>query len=206
MPYASDVIRVLMPGYLIKEGSFSRVQSAGTDGWVPQEFISCREQFQNNSEGITRILFAHRHKFGSKIAAFIDNFENRLGLEKKSVFGPTQRTDITWLNTTRWWTNSSIRRSLFTALLRAGQNYNPKKDNFESTLFANCYGRQNYYTRDTKRAILRFLDGYTNISKKAKKQSWQGWWDCFHNSDSFQYKQIHGFYCYELLVKKDPPK
>jgi hypothetical protein len=167
-----------MPGVLIKEGSFSTVKKTSLPtAWIPSEFFSCRERFQNYSKGLSRVIFTHRSSCGPNIAAFVECFEKKLNLAKHSVFGPTQRNDVTWLCVDSWWVRSEVRRSLYTALLRVGQNYKPKKDNFEATLFANCYGRQNYYTRQTRRAVERFLEGYTSLSRHCGFVL--GWWDCF---------------------------
>jgi hypothetical protein len=145
------------------------------------------------------MLITHKNKCGKSIGLFIDKFEDKMKLSKRSIFGPTQREDVTWLVVSRWWIRSNVRRSLFTALLRVGQNYKPQRDNFQTVLFANCYGKQNYYTRQTKKAVERFMDGYTILDRKAG--FWYGWWDCFYDADTSWYKKAYGYYRHELLIK-----
>jgi len=181
VPYLQERKTVIMPKMLVKEGSFSRVKSVACQVWWPTEFIACRERFQTISHDITRIIFTHKRRCGPSIAAFIDTFENKLEFNKKSIFGPTQREDVTWLVASRWWVSHNIRRSLFTALLREGQNYNIKKDNFKKVLFSDYYGRRNYYTRQTRKAVERFLEGYTVLQSGVYFPL--GWWDFFYGHE-----------------------
>jgi hypothetical protein len=51
-----------------------------------------------------------------------------------------------------------MRRSFFTAMLRAGQSYDIVENNFEEALWTNRYLRQSQY------ATLRFLRGYTEYT------------------------------------------
>jgi hypothetical protein len=142
----------------------------GTVSWY-----SCREDFHNQSRGVRLFYFsfsgaspsqvtavAHRPK---AICAFIDKFEDKLGLNIRTKMGPTNRGQAIWIQRPMWWTCENMRRSLYTALLRAGMNYDLNKDNFDQTL------RSRDYTGATMPAVDRFLKGFT--SYKGDRIGWQ---------------------------------
>jgi hypothetical protein len=92
----------------------------------------------------------------------------KLSLKERSIIGPSQRDNISWFRVSPWWTKTSMKRSLFTALLRCGQNYNSKIDNFEEALLSVLY------IKHTEYAVRRFLDGHTKYTGKRK-----GWYNQF---------------------------
>lgn len=150
-------------------GSFSKIEFTKFDGTlVAKEWLYCREYFQDESAGITKMLFCHTAHRCKNIAAFLNIVEDKLKISK-SIVGPTQRYNISWLNISRFWTSTSMKRSLFTILLRCGVNYKPKEDNFDSALFSNVY------TKNTEYAVRRFLDGHTKYTGKRK-----GWYNQFY--------------------------
>jgi hypothetical protein len=152
-------------------GSFSRVERVLKDGsLLAREWMYCREYFQDVSTGARRVLFSHRANMGYNVAAFIDRVETKLKIQPRSQFGPTQRTTITWGRISPWWTTTSMRRSLFTAFLRAGTNYRPMRNppNFEDALLSINY------TRQTEEAVLRFMKGYTKYTGNQR-----GWYNQF---------------------------
>ena len=69
--------------------------------------------------------------------------------------------------------NSSLKRFLFTALLRAGEKYNKKRGNFKDAIWSN------EYLEDTKYAVNRFLDGYTRFRGRGPA-TYEGWWNTFY--------------------------
>jgi hypothetical protein len=162
MPKASQYQR-------LNRGSFSRIEKIRPDGTlVAMEWLYCREYFQDESQGIRRFLFCHKPNKSKNIAAFMNKVEERLGLFKRSVVGPTQRNNISWIRSSLWWTSTSMKRSLFTILLRCGQNYHPKIDDFEDALFSVLY------TKHTEFAVRRFLEGHTRYTGKRR-----GWYNQF---------------------------
>jgi hypothetical protein len=162
MPEASKYQR-------LNKGSFSKIDYVKVDGTlVAREWLYCREYFQDESAGIRRFLFCHKSNKCKNIAAFVDKIENVLGVPDRSIIGPTQRYNISWISVSFWWTNTSMKRSLFTALLRCGQNYDAKKENFEDALFSVLY------TKHTEYAVRRFLDGNTRYTGKKR-----GWYNQF---------------------------
>jgi hypothetical protein len=61
-----------------------------------------------------------------------------------------------------------MKRSLFTILLRCGQNYHPKIDDFDEALFSDLY------TKQTEFALRRFMDGHTKYTGQRR-----GWYNQF---------------------------
>lgn len=140
-------------------GSYSLVREVSLDkSLVPKRWIFCREVITSKLKGARRLLFRHRKRHGKNVAMFIAKVEEKLNINPRTKFGPTQRNNIMWLRVSPWWTSSSMKISLFTALLRAGQNYSLATDNFEKALYSIVY------TRKTKAAIERFFNGYTRYT------------------------------------------
>ncbi len=86
---------------------------------------------------------------------FMWKVEELLKLKEHSNFAPTKTKGLLWVQPCQWWKDCIMRRSLFTALIRAGIYYDLKKDNFEQSLFSA------QYLNSTKRALMRFLFGFT---------------------------------------------
>lgn len=165
---------VEMPSYSkykrLVRGSFSKVDFTKVDGTlVAKEWLTCREYFQDESSGIRRILFVHTAHRTKNISSFINILENLLEIEEKTIVGPTQRYNISWIRASSWWTTTSMKRSLFTILLRCGTNYKIKQNNFEEALFSVVY------TKNTRYAVERFIKGHTKYTGKKK-----GWYNQFY--------------------------
>jgi hypothetical protein len=151
-------------------GSFSKIEYTKFDGTlVAKEWLYCREYFQDESNGIKRMLFCHTSHRCKNIAAFIYNVESKLNLKEKTIIGPTQRYNISWIRVSSWWTKTSMKRSFFTILLRCGVNYKIKQDNFNDALFSVIY------TKHTENAVKRFMEGNTRYTGKKK-----GWYNQFY--------------------------
>lgn len=186
MPEASKYQR-------LNKGSFSKVDYAKPDGTlVAREWLYCREYFQDESQGIRRFLFCHKSNKCRNIAAFIHEFEEKLGLKERSFLGPTQRYNISWIYPSPWWMGTSMKRSLFTALIRCGSNYDAKVGNFEDALFSVLY------TKHTEYAVKRFLEGHTRYTGKKK-----GWYNQFRwgGGDRFERKMPSTELIDKLLVR-----
>lgn len=135
---------------------------------VALEWLYCREYFQDESAGIRRFLFCHKPHKCKSMALFIHKIEEKLSLEKRSIIGPSQRNNISWFRVSPWWMSTSMKRSLFTALIRCSQNYKSKIDNFDDALLSVLY------IKHTEYAVRRFLDGHTKYTGKRK-----GWYNQF---------------------------
>lgn len=162
----------------LKKGSFSCVDFKKDDGTlVAKEWFYCREYFHNYSQGIRSLLFCHIKCRGKNIAAFINRVEEMVGVSPRSKFGPTQRYDISWIKISPWWSTTSMRRSLFTILIRCGQFYNYRKDNFDEALLSSRY------TRQTEFAVRRFLSGHTKYTGRQR-----GWYRQFRFGSKLVYR------------------
>ena len=137
------------------------------------EWVSCRDRFASllNSR-VEGFYFSHECD-RMQVVAFIEKTEKILERPTHCLFQPTQRNYATWVFPSEFWKRCCIHRSLFTLLLRAGQNYNPIGDNYEYALYANDYLKQ------TKDAVMRFLFGFTEFTIR---DSWDlGWVATFAN-------------------------
>lgn len=186
MPLASRYQR-------LNRGSFSKIDYVKADGTlVALEWLYCREYFQDESAGIKRLLFCHKPNKCKRIAAFMHVIENSLDIGERTEIGPTQRNNISWIRVSSWWTGTSMKRSLFTILLRCGQNYKPAFDNFEEALFST------FYTKNTEFAVRRFLQGHTKYVGKKK-----GWYNQFRNEggDDETFRPVSNDEVERLLVR-----
>jgi hypothetical protein len=136
----------------VKPGSFALEST-------PLRFETCRERFAKQfNENKKEFFFKHSPDKGIEVATFVNKIEDLLSLDEKSKFSETNRNTILWVECSTFWSQCPMRRSLFTILLRAGMLYETKKDNFEESLFSEKYVKR------TKRAVMRFLFGFTEYS------------------------------------------
>jgi hypothetical protein len=143
-----------------------------TGNWFLREWMFCRDHLQRHK--INRFIYATSdHK---PVAAFIQKIEDQLKLGERTQFGPTQVDLAMWIKPAKFWLEYAMRRSLFTALIRAGNNYNRKEDNFEEALWSEDY------LKDTKYAVQRFLNGYTRYTGKKS-----GWHNQFYANGTFEW-------------------
>lgn len=125
----------------------------------PLKFEKCRERFAPLFLPDTHgFYFTHIPGFGERIAKFILKTELILGETEHTTYAMTNRSTILWVKPSKFWKSCYIRRSLLTILLRAGNDYDPDRDNYESALF-----RQEYVI-PTKKAVMRFLYGFTRYT------------------------------------------
>lgn len=149
------------PVYSAVAGSFGKTWGAlPKEGPIPvDDWISCRDLFHKYTKEGKRFYFFHglEEGRGKSIAVFFDRLETILKLDEdqRTRFGPTNKRLIIWVEMSEWWRAQSIRRSLFTALMRQSIGYRLHKDNFDETLY---WGE---YTVKTKDALKRFLEGHT---------------------------------------------
>lgn len=143
------------------------------------EFHECREIFGRIfTSRKANIVFVCRYRSRKSIAAFILRIEEKLKIPKKdrSRFGPTQRNTIIWIKVSSFWMSEPIRRSLFTALLRAATNYKAHTRNFKQALYSRAY------LNKTKPAVERFLAGHTHFVGRCL-----GWQSTFSSSRRWEY-------------------
>lgn len=147
-------------------------------------WLHCRENFSKifkfNDAGL---FFSHEPGEENRISAFIEKTEDiliRAALQNinKSKFYKTNLNFAMWVEPSSFWMGCAMKRSLFTLLLRCGCNYD--YNNYEKALYSIDY------CQSTKRAIQRFLYGFTEF--KYKGESFEGigkgWVSYFANKDS----------------------
>ncbi len=143
--------------------SFGRCGQAYVSGIVHhiQMWHSCREDFHVYTKKKQRFYYHHdlpkERGRGKSIAVFFDKVEAELKIPEKerSKFGATNYQKVMWFEMSGWWRKSSIRRSLFTALLRQSRGYYICKNNYKKTLY------DGEYTDCNRKALKRFMSGNT---------------------------------------------
>lgn len=151
-------------------GSFAKPKEFLEGRYIVGHWLACREIWHYELKDLPLFFYSHEAGKTKNISAFMNKVEDILNLKKRSEFGFTQRKTICWIRPSSWWTKPTMRRSLFTLLLRVSQNYNPEQDNFDQALYSHVY------TKDTRVAIIRFLAGYTHCKGKGR-----GWHNIFKN-------------------------
>jgi hypothetical protein len=147
------------------------------------EWLSCREEVQNMTNRKTD-GFLFRHCGDDKyVIRFMRRVERKLKLKAKLKFVKTDDKTVFYVVLTRFWKGKStadgnMRRSLLTALLRAGRYYRTK--NFQQAL------NSNEYLSTTQPAVQRFLNGHT----KCRQRCFVGWQDEFDGVDGKRLKKI----------------
>lgn len=149
-------------------GSFAIPAYEDEEEFRINSWTFCREYFHEDSENVKAFLFVCNKNKSRNVARFIDQIETKLKLRRRSMIGPTQRSNIIWVKPSPWWTKTSMKRSLFTAFLRAGNSSSIKENNFEEALFSIKY------TNDTRFAVKRFLAGHTKYTGNVR-----GWFNQF---------------------------
>lgn len=137
-----------------------------------EKWETCRDRFQKSGAKLDRFWF--RTIDGPNVSAFMDKVEIQLGLKKKSQFGPTSCPDAIWVRWAPFWRKYSVRRSLFTALLRVASGYNREADNYEETL-----QKDTKYLRNTRPAFDYFMEGNTVFTNGTL--GCPGWKSVFYN-------------------------
>lgn len=137
----------------------------------------CREQFANKfTEDMLGFYFSHHPGKSEDVAAFLTKCELIIGIDsfqkpyELSLFKKTERDTILWIEPSRFWMSCPMKRSLLTAFLRCGLNYNSQADNFDDALFSLEF-KENKHVRDTKSAVLRFLFGFTRFTGRINQQT-----------------------------------
>ena len=132
-------------------------------------WYGCREDFQTSSKKIEHFVFRQEVGTYRRVIKFMERIQKDLQLKKKSCLKFSKTTDdkITYIVMSAWWLRPE-RRSLLTALLRAGQHYK-RKSSYKSAM------RKIEYLDDTMPAVERFLEGYTKA--RSKWDNHYGWYD-----------------------------
>jgi hypothetical protein len=147
------------------------------------KWFHCREEFAKSFHAKTEKMFFctvsiskgtaknyNDYRLRSRrVARFIHRLEVKLGLKEFTKFYETNQYNIIEIDPSGFWRADTLKRSLFTILVRAGLLYDQKKDNYKDAL------RSYTYSAQTNKYITRFLDGYTKFVGKEET----GWVNTF---------------------------
>lgn len=160
---------------VVKIPSFAYQNINGALGIVGNgtiDWLRCRDQFQAKTEArpVDSFLFYHAAGTRDRVINFIRTVESAANCPKDMVltFKPTSHKEVLWVGLTAWWKHR-VRRSLLTALLRCGQNF----DQDNAVGFKKALDSQ-YYVSGTKLAMEAFLAGRSAV-KLAKTMPFTGW-------------------------------
>lgn len=150
----------------------------------PLVWVGCRDHFLNVF-GFNATGFFVTVKSGEceKSPAFILKTEEILDIQKlgfsNSKFSLTNRSYVIWIEPSLFWRECEMKRSFFSALVRAGLNYCLQKNNYEDALYSS-----NYFKK-TKLATIRFLFGNTDFQKEfnGRSSKFRGWVNAFSGKD-----------------------
>jgi hypothetical protein len=175
--------------YTPDNGSFGYVTSTNAEGVVTiSNWENCRELFLTAQAGNRVWYFKHNLPVGRgrSIAEFIEKIEKKLGIKsiRRTKIQATSKRKIIKVNCAPFWDQSHVRRSLFTALLRASQSYrmtaNGRKGNLEQALYSVAY------TINTRRAVERFINQRAVHYWAPTGNTQQGWQTIFSNKTNAQ--------------------
>jgi len=150
--------------YRPSTGSFGKPSVIKDNRYVVKNWFNCREIWHNQMYNARLFFYVYPVIRNKSLNAFFDKIESFLNIKENSVFGPTQKKHIIYIKPSKWWLRYTMRRSLFTILLRSSSAYDYGLDNFENALYSN------YYAERSRKSIQYFLQG--NTVYKGKKRGW----------------------------------
>jgi hypothetical protein len=172
---ADEIVQIASRPSMV-HGSFGIPGTVKPDGRIEcQKWETCRDRFFTSGANLK--IFWYRignHVDGQNVSAFFDKIETILKVKKKSNFGPTSCEGAIWVRWAPFWRKYSMRRSLFTALLRQSVAYNRDADNYEAVLNKTEDYRYLSYTRP---AFDHFMQGHTVYTGEGNR----GWQNVFYN-------------------------
>jgi hypothetical protein len=168
MSKTSEALLYIDTPYRPEPGSFCKPKGTTGGRYIAGQWYECREIWHYELKDLPLFFYSHISGKTRAVAAFITKVENILDVRPRSHIGPTQRKTICWVEPSSWWTRLAMRRSLFTILLRVAQHYHTEEDNFRDALYSH------HYTKNTRYAVERFLNGYTHYTGRKR-----GWYNQF---------------------------
>jgi hypothetical protein len=121
----------------------------------------CRDSFHVVADlvKLREYYYTHHANGGPDIADYIYRVESHLGIKEKTKFQYTENNKVSWVIASPWWVCNQMRNSFFTICLRAALLWRRNANmNWRDVLFL-----QNY-AATTRKAVERFLDGYTHYT------------------------------------------
>ena len=122
------------------------------------QWYTCREQFHSYAvkNNVTDFYYTCDPDKQNDVAHFMYHIERWLKLENKSWFKYTEKNNILWVETEKWWTINQMRYQFFTICLRAALNWRRQNNSDLRYTLLQCP-----YAGSTVEAVDRFLAGYT---------------------------------------------
>jgi hypothetical protein len=164
-------------------GSFGKPRSYNDGRYVVSTWYNCREIWHNQMHNAKIFFYSHPVARNKSISVFFDKIEEKLNLDRRTIFGPTQKKSILYVKPSKWWLRYAMRRSLFTILMRSSCSFDIGLNNFKEALFSDSYALK------SKTAIEYFLNGNTVYTGKKR-----GWYKQFGD------KEINDLILSQLLV------
>lgn len=148
--------------------SFANYTSITDEVYHIRQWYKCRDLWHTKMGQPDVFFLAHEYGKSKNIIQFMKIIEDKLNLKDKSQYGFTQKKFIIYIKPSKWWLQKAIKKSLYTLFLRCGSKYIPSKNNFTDALYSEKY------ICETKYAVERFLNGYTNYNGRTR-----GWHNQF---------------------------
>lgn len=163
--------------YAFKAGTFAIIAKPDSKNHISNlKWYTCRESFQyvwrlpeGQVKDATQKIFLLQLPANypiERMQDFFNKIEHRLNLKEHTVFHETNNVNVTAVEPAKFWLDHGLRLGLMTILLRSGCAYNG--ENFETALYFNEYAAQ------TRKAVTKFLDGYTSFALSETFQKYVG--------------------------------
>ncbi len=146
-------------------------------------YYSCRDifkgHFHKNNKNVYFRLNKSLHDFGN-LVQFINKVEKRLKIKEKTTFFETLDPRTAKIIVSSFWLDHWLKRSLFTLLIRCGTK-TKRNESISKGL------DRHWYAKSTKKAINKFLNGYTELGKSYLSGPQRGWKTCFYGNKHLDY-------------------
>lgn len=175
---SEEVVNISNTTYGNGVGSFGIINGSSVS------YYACRDQFLTYSEASESFVFVCKNGKMDNVINFMKRVEQIINLPNESAltFKPTNRKNVLFVKMGVFW-KYRVRRSLLSALLRCGQNFDEDTGKgFVKALHSTSY------TKNTKVALDRFLSGATAV--KIKKDTFSGWQNAFASRTAEQVKSM----------------
>jgi hypothetical protein len=152
--------------------SFHTTPEVGWFAITPSvQWYSCREEFAKFFlDNVQGFFYGIKPGNDENIASFLAQIEEIIDLPffgyEYSTFSKCDKPVCFYIKPSRFWMIDPIRRAFLTAAIRAGEAYDPDKNNFEEALLRDKCGNYTNYLGHTKDATFRFLFGYTKFASE----------------------------------------
>lgn len=154
------------------------------------EWSKCREQFHRKLTEAQQSVFylAMPPNKEESIACLIYKIEEIISFNfpvEKSKFCRTNKDYALWIEPSSFWKECNAKMSLFTIFVRAGMDYDYKKDNFDDVIY-----KQNLIC-EVSYSVERFLYGFTKFIPLTENESKLdvGWVNLFKNKSKEQVRK-----------------